>query len=141
MTTLVLEVRRVIAATPERLFAAWTTPAELVAWWGPRGVRCTGAEVDARPGGRYRLDHALPDGRRVTIAGEFLTVDPPRALVFTWQIDPGPREQVTVRFEPHPDGTEVIIVHERIADARARDEHAAGWDGCLAGLATHAAGS
>ncbi|HIM61015.1 MAG TPA: hypothetical protein EYM41_10665 [Dehalococcoidia bacterium] len=32
-----LEVRHRIAASPERLFAAWTTPEQLLAWWGTKG--------------------------------------------------------------------------------------------------------
>lgn len=135
--TLDLVVRRVIPAPPTRLFEAWTTPEQLCAWWGPRGVRCTHAEVDARIGGRYRLDNELPDGRVVSIVGEFLVVDPPQRLVYTWKLEPGSSttERVTVRFLPHGSETEVVIVHERIADERTRDEHAAGWNGCLERLA------
>ena len=32
-----LRMERVIAATPERLFALWSEPEELVKWWGPEG--------------------------------------------------------------------------------------------------------
>jgi uncharacterized protein YndB with AHSA1/START domain len=141
--TLGVVVRRVIAASPGRLFAAWTTAAQLQAWWGPRGVRCTGAQVDARVGGAYRIDNQLPDGAVLSIVGEFLVVDPPRELVFTWRLHPGDAgpEQVTVRFEPCATGTEVVVVHERIATPQARDQHADGWRGCLAGLEGHIGGS
>ncbi len=57
-----LVVRRTIKAGPERVFEAWTRPELLLAWWGPRPVRCSGAEVDLRVGGRYRIDNQLPDG-------------------------------------------------------------------------------
>lgn len=134
--TLSLVVRRRIPASPARLFAAWTTSAQLAAWWGPRGVRCTGAEVDPRVGGRYRIGNELPDGREVIILGEFLVFDPPNELVYTWHLEPtgGEPERVTVRFEPRGAETEVVVVHERIGAPRARDEHAAGWEGCLDGL-------
>jgi uncharacterized protein YndB with AHSA1/START domain len=100
-------------------------------------VRCTHAEVDARVGGRYRIDNALPDGRTISISGEFLDVVPPSRLVFTWKTDPGSglEERVTVRFEPRGGETEVIVIHERIAHEQKRDEHRYGWDGCLNGLA------
>ncbi len=131
-----LVVRRRIPASPARLFAAWTTPAQLEAWWGPRGVRCTRAEVDPRVGGGYRIGNELPDGREVFIVGEFLVFDPPNELVYTWRLEPGggDPERVTVRFEPRGAETEVVVVHERIGSARARDEHAEGWEGCLDGL-------
>lgn len=79
--TLDLMARRIIPASPARLFEAWTTAEHLRAWWGPRGVRCTNAEIDARLGGRYRIENTLPDGRVVWIVGEFLAVDPPDRLV------------------------------------------------------------
>jgi uncharacterized protein YndB with AHSA1/START domain len=136
-----LVVRRTIPARPERLFEAWTQPEQLRAWWGPRGVRCTGAEVDARVGGRYKIQNELPDGRTLVISGTFVSVEPPERLVYTWAIEGSGEgletELVTVQFQAHPLGAEVIVTHERIADDRARDQHASGWQGCLDGLASH----
>ena len=135
--TLRLVVRRVIAATPERLFDAWTSPTELKQWWGPVGVDCVGAHVDARVGGQYRIDNRRPDGSIVVIRGSFLSVKAPSELVYTWQVgdaDHGDAEHVSVRFEPVINGTEVVITHERIPNTAARDEHEVGWFGCLDGL-------
>jgi uncharacterized protein YndB with AHSA1/START domain len=44
---LALLVRRRIQARAETVFEAWTNADELIRWWGPKGVRCTHAEVDA----------------------------------------------------------------------------------------------
>lgn len=139
MATLSLVVRRFIDASPARLFEAWTTPAQLQAWWGPQGVRCTHAEIEPRVGGRLRIGNELPDGRTLFIVGEFLEFIPPEKLVYTWKIEPGVHasERVTVRFEARGAATEVIIVHERITDETARDEHSAGWSGCLDGLVAY----
>lgn len=138
-----LSVTRRIAASPARLFAAWTDPAQLRAWWGPADVRCTHAEVDARVGGRYRLENVLDDASVIVITGEFLLVDPPNELVYTWEVQPGPAnlEQVTVRFLARGAETEVSILHERIESEEIRDRHTAGWLGCLDGLATHVGSS
>jgi uncharacterized protein YndB with AHSA1/START domain len=143
MKSLSLVVRRTIAASPARLFEAWTTPAQLVSWWGPKGVRCTHAEVDARAGGKYKIGNELPDGRVLWIAGEFLVVEPPKLLVYSWSVGEESNERVTVRFEPRGSGseTEVVIVHERIADEAKHDEHEHGWAGCLDGLAAFVASS
>jgi len=74
----------------------------------------------------------------VWIVGEFLEVVPGERLVYTWRTEPGrddARERVTVRFESRGEAvTEVIVVHERIADEATRRSHAGGWDGCLDGL-------
>jgi uncharacterized protein YndB with AHSA1/START domain len=135
-TKLTLETRRTITATPERLFAAWTDPAQLISWWGPHGVVCTGAEVDLRVGGKYRIGNRLPDGMEIWIVGTFSVVDRPTRLVYSWLIEKiqGEDETVTVRFEARGEATEVIVTHERISNAAARDQHAVGWDGCLDGL-------
>jgi uncharacterized protein YndB with AHSA1/START domain len=134
--TLSLVIRRTIRATAERLFEAWTQPAQIQKWWGPAQVTCPSAEVDLRVGGSYRIANCLPDGQVIQIAGQFEVIEPPRELVYTWGFGPdaGATERVTVRFVPNDGVTEVIIVHERLADAARRDLHEQGWYGCLDGL-------
>ena len=135
MTDIALVVRRVIRAPAARVFEAWTTPSELLRWWGPRSVRCTAAEIDLRVGGSYRIANQLPDGRVLWIVGEFEEIVVPHRLVYTWRTQEGASlERVTVRFEPRDGSTEVIVVHERIAEARTRQEHETGWRECLDGL-------
>jgi uncharacterized protein YndB with AHSA1/START domain len=131
-----LVIRRRIDAVAERVFDAWTRPEHLRHWWGPEGVRCPEASVDLRPGGAYRIANEFEDGRVLWISGEFEVVEPPRKLVYSWRLEPwrGEPERVTVSFEPMGDATEVVVTHERISDAKVREEHEAGWQGCLAGL-------
>ncbi|MEM7339602.1 MAG: SRPBCC domain-containing protein [Actinomycetota bacterium] len=131
-----LEVRRVVPATPERTFAAWTSPDQLVQWWGPPGGRCRGAEVDLRVGGRYEIVNELPDGSIVSITGHFVDVGPPDRLSYTWATGPveGPEELVTVQFKAHADGTEVVVSHQRITDPGRVANTQMGWGACLDGL-------
>jgi uncharacterized protein YndB with AHSA1/START domain len=145
----VLVVRRTIRATAERVFAAWTEPEHLVAWWGPRPVTCSAVEVDLRVGGRYRIVNALPDGTSVTIAGEFREIEAPSKLVYTWRLAPGALRAsiedsgiaesslVTVRFEQRDGATEVTVVHDQIPNVPVRESHEQGWNGCLDGLALY----
>jgi uncharacterized protein YndB with AHSA1/START domain len=135
----VLIVRLTIDASAERLFKAWTTPAQLMEWWGPAGVNCTAAEVDLRVGGRYRIANRLPDGNTLWIVGEFERIERPHLLVYSWRLETGPgagtaAERVTVRFIPHGDTTELVVTHERIATQAMKEQHEQGWVGCLAGL-------
>lgn len=134
--TVTLIVRRTIDASPARLFAAWTEPAHLMRWWGPKGVTCTAAQIDLRVGGEYRLANTFADGGVIWITGVFEVIEPPNQLVYSWRLDAqaGQTERVTVRFQPRGRATEVIVVHERIHDHAARDRHAQGWQGCLDGL-------
>ncbi len=133
--TLSLVVRRTIRASRGRLFEAWISPEQLLQRWGPKGVRCSHAEVDARVGGALRIGNALPDGSMVWILGEFLEVVQGERLVYMWRTEPGrddARERVTVRFESRGEAlTEVIVVHERIAEEAMCRSRANGWDGCL----------
>lgn len=135
--TLNLTVSRVVTAPVDRVFAAWTEAAHVRRWFGPRDVRCIGAEIDLRVGGRYRIGNLLPNGQEIWIVGEFEAVAPPRQLVYTWRIEPatGAAERVTVRFEPRGMATEVTVTHERIRTEAVRRSHEAGWTGCLDGLA------
>ena len=135
---IVLVVRRTIRASAERIFEAWTRPEHLRAWWGPRPVTCSGAEVDLRVGGRYRIDNALPDGKTLVIEGTFRAIEPPHKLVYTWRMGAEASESslVTVRFEARGDATEVVVVHESIPSEAARRSHEDGWNGCLDGLET-----
>jgi uncharacterized protein YndB with AHSA1/START domain len=136
-----LITRRTIRASAMRLFEAWTEPEQLRAWWGPRPVTCSDAEVDLRVGGRYRIANALPDGGTIIIEGEFEVVETPTRLVYTWRLGDDERSRVTVRFEPRGEATEVIVIHEQIPDERVRQSHEAGWDGCLDGLESYFEGA
>ncbi len=136
-----LVVRRRIGAPAAWLFEAWTEPRHLMRWWGPAAANCPAAEVDLTRGGRFRIANRFADGSEVWITGRYVQIDPPELLVFTWQIEGRDTagEQVTVRFEPAGNSTDVTVIHERIADAAARESHASGWDGCLGGLVQYAA--
>jgi uncharacterized protein YndB with AHSA1/START domain len=137
-----LVVRRTIQAAPERVFAAWTEPEQLRAWWGPEGVVCIAADIDLRPGGRYRIGNQLPDQRVLWIVGEFQLIEPPRRLVYSWRVEgiSETEERVTVQFEGQGAATEVIVTHERIPSRELRNQHEQGWEGCLSGLAKYLAG-
>jgi uncharacterized protein YndB with AHSA1/START domain len=135
-SSLLLVVRRRIAATPERLFEAWTRAEELRQWWGPENVRCVAAELDLRVGGAYRIANEFPDGRVLWISGEFLRIERPHRLEYTWRVGAAnaPLERVSVQFVRRDSETEVIVTHAHIADEPTRTRHEHGWEGCLAGL-------
>lgn len=136
-----LRTSRIVRASPERAFAAWTDPRQILCWWGPAGVTCPEAHVDLRVGGEYQIANQFADGRVVWIRGTFEAIDPPRSLTYTWHLDgehqESASERVTVRFEPLAGGaTQIVVLHERIRDAERRKSHAVGWAGCLDGFVT-----
>lgn len=136
-SAIALVVRRTIKASVARVFDAWTQPEQLRRWWGPRPVTCSSAEMDVRAGGAYRIGNELPDGSILWISGTFEIVEPPRRLVYTWEVERASsreRSRVTVRFEPRGEATEVIVVHEHIDTEATRVDHEKGWNGCLDNL-------
>ena len=128
-----LTLSRVIRAPREKVFSAWTRPELLTQWWGPGPVSCPEAHVDLREGGAYRLANLEVDGSIVWISGRFERVRVPDELVYTWNVSiiPGEATLVRVLFLPHPEGTELVLTHERFAVEAVRDMHLQGWGGCL----------
>ncbi|HET6251173.1 MAG TPA: SRPBCC domain-containing protein [Tepidisphaeraceae bacterium] len=76
-------ITRVFDARRELVFKAWTDPAHLSRWWGPRPFTTPVCEMDVRPGGKYRIVMRSADGVDYPITGVFREVDSPRRLVMT----------------------------------------------------------
>lgn len=134
-----LTVRRFVAASPDRVFRAWTDPNEMQKWWGPTGVSCLSVEVDLRVGGQYRIENGLPDGSILWISGNYEVIEKPQLLIYTWIVENASptTERVEVRFERQDSGTNVVITHKRIATKVLSERHQHGWVGCLLGLAEY----
>jgi uncharacterized protein YndB with AHSA1/START domain len=134
-TERVLEYETRIAARPETVFQFFTDPARMVQWMG------TNAALDPRPGGVCRIN---PTGRAV-MSGEFLEVDPPRRLVFTWgwetELFATPPQSTLVEVSLTPEGEETLVrlVHRRLRPG-ALAFHRAGWEHYMPRLAIAAGG-
>lgn len=131
-----LTIRRLIPARPEQVFDAWTDPDALKLWWGPKGVRCLSAEVDLTAGGEYRIENRLPDKSILWIVGRFEVVNRPDSLIYTWGIETPAfsTERVSVKFSRHHEGTEIILLHEKIPNRLLAEQHEHGWNGCCDAL-------
>ncbi|MFN8421832.1 MAG: SRPBCC domain-containing protein [Phycisphaerae bacterium] len=132
----VVRVTRVIRAPRERVFDAWVRPELRRQWWIAGGKPAlTTCELDARPGGRYCMKQRggctdeAPDFEW-EMEGQFVEVDRPRRLVFTWNVNHQPPvvdSRVTIDFNDVPGGTEIVLVHERLDTAALRDGTHDGW--------------
>jgi uncharacterized protein YndB with AHSA1/START domain len=124
-----------IAAPPAVVFPYFTDPARMVEWIG------VAAMLDPRPGGTFRVE---ANGRDVVL-GEYLAVEPPRRVVFTWGFEGTERAigagatRVEVTLAPEGDGTRLTLLHHGLPVA-ARGAHAEGWEHYLARLRRAAAG-
>lgn len=126
----VIEIRRRLPAQVDEVFRWWTDPELLREWMTPVGT--VDAEVDLRVGGRLRIV-MRGDGRVIEHTGEYLEIDPPRRIVFTW-VSPytgSVPSVITVELEPAgDDATDLRLVHSRLPDEAAR-RHRGGWDAML----------
>lgn len=101
----VITSRRTFAAPRDRVIAAFTDPAQLARWWGPKGFRNTFEEFDVRPGGRWRFVMHGPDGTDYALLKEFVEVALPERIVLQ-QHGPGHRFRMTMTYAaPTPETT------------------------------------
>lgn len=78
-----LTLERVIDATPEHLFRAWTEPDHLKQWYCPKPWTVASAELDVRPGGSNTVIMCSPEGQEHPNHGAYLDVVRNDRLVFT----------------------------------------------------------
>jgi uncharacterized protein YndB with AHSA1/START domain len=136
----VVKVVADIAAKPEAVFKALTDPAELAQWWGAEGVyRTERWSVDLRPGGKWVSyimmkpgDQPMSerDAPQQEVRGEYITVDPPRLLEYTWSPswDDFAITKVRCEIEPTASGSRLTLIHSGFGDnAKMASGHAEGW--------------
>jgi uncharacterized protein YndB with AHSA1/START domain len=131
-----LTVSRTIPASRERVFKAWTTPAEVKKWWSiGDGWTTSSAKFDLRVGGKLSIGNEPAGGGTVLITGEFLVVERPSKLSYTWLFPGTPPDEgvVTVEFRDLGKQTEVVITHARASKEMLLGA-IEGWNTALAGL-------
>jgi uncharacterized protein YndB with AHSA1/START domain len=142
-----LILKRMLNATPERAFQAWTSPEHIQQWMRPDpGTAVPIASMDLRVGGKFRIQMKMPDGEYFTAVGVFREVTPPTRLVYTWDWEKdgsgtefGETENkpslVTIEFIKRGKQTELVLTHSRLATVETRDSHARGWEKIVASFA------
>jgi uncharacterized protein YndB with AHSA1/START domain len=128
-----LVVRRVIQAHAETLFDAWLDPASLSQWMTPGLAVGATVSIDARIGGEFEIVMHLP-GSDVPHRGQYLAMDRPRHLAFTWESPATGYQmtQVTVDFLGGNGYTEVVVTQRALANEEMVLSHRAGWTEILA---------
>lgn len=121
-----------IDAPPEQVWDALTEPEQLASWWGKRDdYRTFNWQIDLRPGGKWSSEHARVDGtQHGTVHGEYLEVDPPRLLVYTWRPSFDEFRETVIRLElsATASGTHVKLKHSGfVPGGPAAVSHTQGW--------------
>lgn len=129
-----LVVSKVINASKEELFEAFSNPDIMSKWFYPNEDMSVEVSNTFHVGGGYVLKMHSKDGEIYTHVGEYMEIVPPEKLVFTWNSDFVENTVVTVTFSNADSGTEVTISHDFLPEGEMKENHRGGWNGCLSRL-------
>lgn len=151
MTTPRFTITRTFAAPLDRVWAAWTDPDRLAAWFGPKETKGSVLEFDLRPGGAWRGRMDTADGSAMFSKFVFERIEPPSSLAWVhgFADEAGNRIRApfaplfplelrtTVTFEPVESGTRVTVdwvpidasAEEEAFFASMMDSMTGGWTG------------
>jgi uncharacterized protein YndB with AHSA1/START domain len=135
----VVIIRRRLTAARDDVFNAWTNAEGMGAWMCPGAIVSADVQLDPRVGGALRIVM-----RTATEAfehwGEFTIVEPPAKLAFTWCAKATDFEATLVTVELFEAGAglcDLVLTHERIQRAGARDQYRRGWAQIINRLQAH----
>ncbi len=130
-----LKMTRTFKASREAVFDAWTNAEAISQWLAPDPtMTITVDELDLKQGGRYQVQMQEQDGDTFIVTGEYVTINRPDQLVFSWQWIHGDDRAimlVTLDFIEVDSGTEMRMTHEKLPSEESRDHHDQGWQGCF----------
>src|SRR5262249_41966090 len=97
----------------------------------PTGFTANAVEIDARVGGGYRIEMQPPEGAPFVLSGEYLAVDPPDRLAYTFVYhvpDPDDRDTVVaISLLDLAGSTRLVLDHGGFATEARRSLHEQGW--------------
>ena len=145
-----LVLERAIEVPPQKVWAAWTDPKQVVKWFTPAPWKTVECEIDLRPGGKFYTVMQSPEGTDHPNVGCFLEVVENELLVWTDALLPGwrPKEDgfmtAAILIEPYGNGTKytAIAYHKNEADREKHEKMGfhEGWGTALYQLVAHALG-
>lgn len=132
-----VRISRTLAATPDEVYDAWTDPAAVMEWMVPIPDGRTEASLEPRVGGRFQID-MFGNGQTYPHRGEYLRLERPRLLEFTWISNATLQQRSVVRVELRSlgdDQTELTLTHKLLPSDEAARQHHDGWSTALDRLA------
>ena len=122
-------IRRRLRASPEELFDTWTDAGSMRAWMCPGQILSVEVRMEAHVGGALLV--VMRDANKTyEHRGEFLVVERPVRLSFTWMAAATDQQPtvVTVEFLPiNESDTELVLTHERFPREEVSEQHRGGW--------------
>ena len=134
-----VSLHRVLKATPEKIFRAFTEATAMASWIPPYGFLCTVQEMNAKVGGTYRMTFInFSTGNGHSFGGKYVEVKPNEFLKYTDKFDDPnlPGEMITsVWLQKNLVGTEIKILQEGIPSVIPVEMCYLGWQESLEKLA------
>jgi uncharacterized protein YndB with AHSA1/START domain len=118
----VVRLGRTISAGPDKVYRAWLEPEFVRRWLAPGDVEVSGAEIDERVGGHYRIWQTDSGADVGGFDSELLELEPDQRIVFRWgfigpKASKGPSydSRLTITFGEAPGGfTALTLVHDQL---------------------------
>lgn len=134
-----VKLHRILRATPDKIFRAFTEADAMARWLPPNGFTCTVDHMHAKVGGTWRMAFRnFTSGNSHSFGGRYLEVVPGERIRYTDQFDDPnlPGEMITTAtFREVSNGTELNVVQEGIPDAIPLEFCYLGWQESLEHLA------
>lgn len=134
-----VSLHRVLKASPEKVFRAFTEAAAMATWLPPYGFTCTVHEMKAEVGGGYKMSFQnFSTGNSHSFGGKYLEIKPNEFLKYTDQFDDPnlPGEMITtVTLKKNLAGTDIRIQQDGIPPQIPADMCYLGWQESLEKLA------
>jgi uncharacterized protein YndB with AHSA1/START domain len=139
MTNNTVTLHRVLKATPEKVFRAFTEPDAMAFWLPPYGFLCVVHQLDAQTGGSYKMSFKnFSTGNGHSFGGKFLEIKQNEFIKHTDKFDDPnlPGEMITsIWLKKVSVGTELKIIQENIPAAIPAEMCYLGWQESLEKLA------
>ena len=130
-----VSLHRVLTASPEKIYRAFTETNAMASWIPPYGFICVVHSMDVKIGGKYRMSFInFTTGSSHSFGGEYLDLKPNEFLKYSDQFDDPnlPGEMITsVWLKKVSCGTEIKIVQENIPDMIPTEMCYLGWQESL----------
>ena len=134
-----VSLHRVLKASPEKVFRAFTEANAMAAWLPPYGFTCTVEKLEAKVGGIFKMSfHNFSTGNSHSFGGSYLEIKPAEFLKYNDRFDDPnlPGEIMTsVWLKKVMVGTEIKILQENIPPQIPAEMCYLGWQESLEKLA------
>lgn len=128
-------LHRVLTASPEKVFRAFSQEDTMASWLPPHGFTCKVHHMDFKIGGTYSMSFTnFTTGNKHSFGGSYLQIKPDAFIQYTDKFDdPGlPGEMITtIRLAQVSCGTDLQIVQEGIPEAIPAEMCYLGWQESL----------